>query len=482
MSSMATQRPHAVIFPYPATSQVIPMLKMAKLLHSKGFVITFINSDYNQQRILNTEGDDALKGSDTFQFKSIPDGLSASEHESPEYYFELMPSVQKTCPAPLADLLALLRDSSGGDGVPPVTCVIYNFLTPFALDVAENLGVPSWVFCSASASYFNGCLHLDELMQRGYIPLKDESCLTNGYLDTLVDFIPGMKGIPLRYLSSFVRTTDPDDLLVNGELKSVQKATCARGLILNTFDHLENEVMDPLKEVVPRLYNVGPLGMLLSQMEEDNMKETSLNMFKEDPDSVQWLNTQRDASVIYVSFGSIIAITDQELIEFAWGLAESNHPFLWIIRPGLVHGGMSALPDGFIKATKDRSFLAGWCPQEEVLSHPSVGAFVTHNGWNSMVEAIGGGVPMICWPRLADEFSNCYYACQKWGIGVEMEENVKREQVRELIKVVMEGESGEKMRENAKKWKRMAEAATMPGGSSYANLEGLIKDLISDGL
>ncbi|KAF7803731.1 7-deoxyloganetin glucosyltransferase-like [Senna tora] len=96
---------------------------------------------------------------------------------------------------------------------------------------------------------------------------------------------------------------------------------------------------------------------------------------------------------------------------------------------------------------KNRGFISSWCEQEKVLNHPSIGGFLTHCGWNSMTESLCAGVPMACWPFFADQQPNCRYACREWGIGIEIENDVKREEVEKLVIELMEGEKGKQMRE-----------------------------------
>ena len=172
-------------------------------------------------------------------------------------------------------------------------------------------------------------------------------------------------------------------------------------------------------------------------------------------------------------------MSDEHFKEFAWGLANSNHYFLWIVRPDVVMGGDSLeLPDGFLEETKERGLLASWCPQQKVLDHPSVGAFLSHCGWNSIIESVCAGVPLICWPFFADQQTNCRYACTTWDIGMEVNHDVKREEVAELVREMMEGEKGKKLRENALVWKKKAEEATDVGGMSYNNFGRFIKDAL----
>lgn len=172
-------------------------------------------------------------------------------------------------------------------------------------------------------------------------------------------------------------------------------------------------------------------------------------------------------------------MSDEHFKEFAWGLANSNKHFLWIVRPDVVMGNESAnLPDGFLEEIKDRGLLANWCPQEKVLAHPSVAVFLSHCGWNSCTEAVCAGVPLICWPFFAEQQTNCRYACNDWDIGVEVNHDVKRDEVAELVREMMEGEKGKKLKKKALEWKKKAEEATDIGGGSFSNFERLIKEAL----
>ena len=112
------------------------------------------------------------------------------------------------------------------------------------------------------------------------------------------------------------------------------------------------------------------------------------------------------------------------------------------------------------------------------MEHSTVGAFLTHCGWNSMMETICAGVPVICWPFFADQQTNCHYSCEKWGIGMEINHDVKRDEVAELIRKMIVGEEGEKMRFKAKEWKKKADEATEVGGSSYINFDKFINEAL----
>lgn len=309
--------------------------------------------------------------------------------------------------------------------------------------------------------------------------MTDESYLTNGYLDTPIDWIPGMQGIRLKDIPSFIRTTNRDDTMLNFDGGEAQNALKAQGLILNTFESLEDEVISALRQSFPRLYTIGPLPLLVNNLQPSKLDLIGSNLWKEDTGCIGWLDTHKPRSVVYVNFGSITVMTAEHLSEFAWGLANSRHPFLWVIRPDLISGEKAILPEGFISQTKDRGVLASWCPQDKVLSHPSVGVFLTHSGWNSTLESICGGVPMICWPFFAEQPTNCRYVCAKWEIGLEIDANVRRAEVESLVRETMEGEKGKDMKLNAMEWKEKAEEAIKQGKHSCKDFDELVLFLLT---
>lgn len=187
-----------------------------------------------------------------------------------------------------------------------------------------------------------------------------------------------MRGIRLRDIPSFIRTTDPDDIMLNFLVFEAEQAQRSSGIILNKFHHLEPEVLDALSCLLPLIYSIGPLHLQLRQIPSDSdLKLIESNLWREEPECLEWLDIQEKNSVVYVNFGSITVMTAEQLTEFAWGLANSNKPFLWVIRPDLVAGESAVLPLEFLEETKEKSLLASWCPQEQVLSHPAIGGFLT---------------------------------------------------------------------------------------------------------
>ncbi|WVZ76882.1 hypothetical protein U9M48_024804 [Paspalum notatum var. saurae] len=468
-------RPHVVVLPYAEAGNINPALQIAKLLHRHGAYVTFVNTEHNHARVQDTEGAAAVRGRDGFRFEAIPDGLSEADHAALDYSIRLWLSITASGAAPFQALLARL----GADpGVPPVTCVLTTLLMSFALDVAREQGIPTMAFWTCSAASFLADMRLPELEERGYVPLKDASYLTNGHLDTtVIDWISGMLPMRLGDFSSFIRTMDPDDICLRLTAAEANNCKKAGALVLNTFDGLEADVLAALRAEHPRIYTIGPIGCLLREAGATNAgNSTGLSLWKQDAECLAWLDAQQPRSVVYVNFGSITVVTPEQLAEFAWGLAASGHPFLLCIRDGLVLGcggdGAAALPAAFAEQTAGRCRVTAWCPQEQVLRHPAVGCFVTHSGWNSTCESMAAGVPMVCWPGFADQYTNCRYVCEAWGIGVRLDAEVKREQVAERVRATM---ASEEMRRDAAKWKAEAEAAAAgPGGSSYQNLLAMV--------
>ncbi|CAN4092451.1 unnamed protein product [Withania somnifera] len=349
----------------------------------------------------------------------------------------------------------------------------------FTLSAAQDLEIPQVFFWTTSACGLLGYMHYCNLVEKGYTPLKDESYLTNGYLEMTLDWIPGMKDISLRDLPAFIRTANLDDYMIKYLLQETERSRNASAIVVNTFEPLEKKVLESLQALLPPVYAIGPLHLLVKHVDDKNLENLQSNLWKENPKCLEWLDSKKSNSVVYVNFGSIVVMTRNQLIEFAWGLANSQVEFLWIIRPDIVSGEQAFPPSGFLEKTKERGMLASWCMQEKVLKHPAIGGFLTHNGWNSTLESIGSGVPMICWPFLAEQPTNCWLCCTKLGIGMDIDNNVKRDEVESLVKELMVGDKGKELKKKTLEWKKLAEEATeRPTGSSYMNIDKMIKEIL----
>ncbi|KAM1268016.1 hypothetical protein ACFX2I_000370 [Malus domestica] len=481
MSSVekATKKLHAVLVPFPAQGHVHPVMQLAKLLHSKGFHITFINTEFNHNRLIRSKGPDSVKGLPDFVFETIPDGLPPSDKDGTQDIPALCDSVKKICLGPFKELVKKINTTSQ---VPQVTCIIADGVMGFGRQAAQELGIPEVQFWTASACGFMGYLQYGELIKRGIIPFKDGNFMHDGTLDTPIDWIPGMRNVRLKDIPSFIRVTDLNDIMFNFMGSEVWSCLNSSAIIFNTFDEFEHEVLEVISTMFPNIYTIGPLNLLGRHFPENSLvKSLNSSLWKEDTKCLEWLDKKKSNSVVYANYGCIATMTDQHLIEFAWGLANSKHPFLWIVRADVLKGDLPILPDEFFDEIKDRGYIASWCAQEQVLAHPSVGVFLTHSGWNSTIETISHGVPVICWPFFAEQQTNCLYSCTTWEIGMELSPDVKRHEIKALVKEMLEGEGGMKIRGKAKEWKKKAVEATDVGGSSYNNIERLFKEALQLG-
>lgn len=487
--SVDEQRPHALLFPFPLQGHIKPFMNLAKILSSRGFYVTFVSTEFVVKRLAESGG--SITHRDTMvcnktddvrniKFETVPDGLPPHHDRSTQNLLELFQSMEDNAYIHFHKLMEKLQNHRE---VPPVTFIVTDGLLSKTQDIANQYGVPRVAFWTTSACGFMGFFAMPLLIKKGFLPLKDESCLTSEYLDEVrITCIPGMPPLRLRELPSCCLVTDSSDPVFQNAIFQSQGTLSAAALILNTFDELEGPVLEALSVNFP-VYAIGPL--LLSQSFHCKAKAGSsdeVSMWKEESGCLTWLDTRKPCSVLYVCLGSLAVLSNEELLEFAWGLASSNQSFLWVVRPDIVHGESAILPKEFIEETKDRGLLVGWAPQIKVLSHPSVGGFLTHSGWNSTLESISAGVPMMCWPFFAEQETNAKFVCEEWGIGMQVKKMVKREELAMLVRNLIKGEEGDEMRKRVGKLKETAKRAVSEGGSSKNNLDKLLHHIFLKGM
>lgn len=236
-----------------------------------------------------------------------------------------------------------------------------------------------------------------------------------------------------------------------------------------------------VKQSPTKMITVGPTipSFYLDKRLEDN-SDYGLHFFKPNSDTyMKWLDSKEVMSVVYVSFGSLAALGEEQMEEIAWGLRNSNYHFLWVVRAS----EENKLPKNFVEETSERGLVVRWCRQLEVLEHKAIGCFITHCGWNSTLEALSLGVPMVAMQQWIDQTTNAKFIEDVWGVGVrvKMDEKgmVRREKVEECIKEVMEeGERREEIKKNAVKWKELAKEAVDEGGSSDKNINEFVSKII----
>ncbi|KAL0341334.1 UNVERIFIED_CONTAM: UDP-glycosyltransferase 76F1 [Sesamum radiatum] len=404
-----------LFFSLPLQGHMTPMLQLADILHSKGFSVTFIHTKYNSPNPSNYPH---------FTFQSISDNLSEAE-TSGLSVFDLAYLINVKCVAPFRDCLdQLFSDSSEKR---PFAGLISDPALHFTREVAKSFQLQRFVLRTSGVSAFRTFSSFPLLQEKGYLPIQDSR------LEEPVAELP-----PLRVEDLPVINVPDLDKFYELIASLIEEAKTSSGVIFNSFEELENSAIDALHKQEPK-------------------------------------------SVIYVSFGSIAAVKEKEFLEIAWGLANSKCRFLWVIRPGSVNGldWHEALPNGFLDMLDGRGHIVKWAPQLEVLAHPAVAAFWTHNGWNSTLESVCEGVPMICMPCFADQMVNARYVTYSWNVGVELRNGLERKNIERAIRRLMVEEEGEEIRKRALDLKEKANSTLTQSGASFKSLESLISCLSS---
>lgn len=360
--------------------------------------------------------------------------------------------------------------------LPAVDALVVDMFCIDALDVAADLAVPAYIFYPSAAGDLAIYLQVPDLCLNAPSSLKDMG-------RTALHF----SGVPpVSALDMPDTMLDRESDLCRRRMQQLARFPEARGILVNSFEWLESRALKALRDGLcvpagrstPHIYCVGPLvdGGMNGESGERHA-------------SLEWLDRQPKQSVVFLCFGSRGLFSAAQLTEMARGLENSGHRFLWAVRSPREEQSKSAepdlkalLPDGFLERTRDRGLiLKNWAPQAEVLSHGAVGAFVTHCGWNSALEAIMSGVPMICWPLYAEQRLNKVHMVEELKVGVVVEgydeELVKAEEVEAKVRLVMESGEGKKMSERMAMAKEMATEAVKEGGSSDMAFYEFLKHL-----
>ncbi|KAL3523920.1 hypothetical protein ACH5RR_016754 [Cinchona calisaya] len=476
--------PHVLIFPLPIQGHVNSMLRLAELLCLAKLHVTFIVSDFCHDRLLKyTNVESRFACYPGFSFQTISDGLPEDHPRAGEGFVDIMPALRRVT-APLFKQMMIEKRCFASSTRRAVTCIIADGVLSFTADFAEENGIALVYFRTVSAASFWANFCMPELIEAGEIPLKG-----NG-MDLMVKSIPGMENlIRRRDLPSFCRVDDLNETTFQIVKHESRQSPRAQAFILNTFEDLEGPILSHIRKHLPRLYTIGPNHFhLTSRLAAATKTENSISsgsLWEEDRSCLAWLDSQPTKSVIYASFGSITVVTREQLVEFWYGLVNSGQRFLWVIRPDSIMGedsGSQPIPGELQEGTKSRGYMVGWAPQQEVLNHHAIGGFLTHSGWNSTLESMVAGVPMICWPYFADQTINSRYVSEVWKIGLDMKDTCDRVIIEKMVRDLMDVRKDEFLK-RADDMAKLARKAVRSAGTSYNNLDSLvefIKSMVSN--
>ncbi|XP_004955864.1 UDP-glycosyltransferase 76B1 isoform X1 [Setaria italica] len=445
------RRRRVLFFPLPYQGHINPMFQLAGLLHARGFAVTIFHTHFNAP--------DASAHRD-YDFVPVPDGMPEGGHPLQDIAKRIL-DMNRACEAPFRERLAALLERREGDDV---ACLVADAHLLAMVDVARGLGVPTLVLRTASAACFRCFLAYPMLHEKGYLPPQESD------LDMPVKELP-----PLRVKDLYYSRRVDNELVTKLLTRATQAVKNSSGLVINTSDALEKTELERIRDElnIPMVLPVGPLHKLSS-------KSVGSSLLNQDYGCIEWLETRPSKSVLYVSFGSLASVGSKEFLEVAWGLANSGVPFLWVVRPDILQDlDDPNFPNGFEAAVQDRGKLIQWAPQEEVLAHRAVGGFWTHNGWNSTLESICEGVPMMCRPQFADQPMNTRYVEQTWGVGFELEGVLERGKIEKAVRKLMKDREGDEMRERAKELKNKVEDCLKIGGSSQIAIDKLVNYLLA---
>jgi hypothetical protein len=372
---------------------------------------------------------------------------------------------------------------------PRIAGFIFDSFATGLKEVANEFGFP-WYAFSAPGAAFLGCeLHLQALHDEQGVDLTE-------FKNSDVELkIPSLANpLPAKLLPSVLFQKDS---LANF-LEQARALAEARGILVNTFFEFESNAVNSLSNgKTPPIYPVGPI-----VKHETDCHDVGWDGSKKhrDRDIMEWLDDQPPSSVMFLCFGSHGSFREKQVKEIACALENSGHRFLWSLRkppprekwepPSDYANFQEILPKEFLNRTAKIGKVIGWAPQVDILAHQAIGMFASHCGWNSILESIRFGVPIVAWPLYAEQQFNAFLMVVELGLAVEIKMDYRRDfhgdneiivgadGIMKAIKHVME--QGKEIRKKAKEMSRISEKTLMPGGCSYSSLGRLVDDIIDN--
>nr|XP_043630889.1 UDP-glycosyltransferase 74G1-like [Erigeron canadensis] len=448
---------HVLLFPFPAQGHMNPLIQFAKRLNSKGVKTTLITTIYTSNSILahNTSAT-------SIDILSVSDGFDEGGYASADSSETYLDTFRKVGSQSLLNELKKLQ--SQGE---KIDAVIYDAFMPWVMDVVIEAGIKGGAFFTQACGVNNIYYHV----YKGYIslPLSSNSVT-----------VPGLPTLESWETPSFVHNYGPYpgwSQTVFNQFDNIDKATW---VFTNTFYELEEQVIEWMK----KMWNLKVIGPTLpsmyldKQIEEDT--DYGINLIKANhSECINWLNDKPKESVVYVSFGSAARLEPEQMEEVALGLINSDTNFLWVVRAD----EEEKLPKGFLDTKPEKGLIVAWCKQLEVLAHESVGCFLTHCGFNSTLESISLGVPLVAMPQWTDQITNAKCIEDIWGVGIRVKADekgiVRRENLVSCINEIMEGERGLVARKNTIKWKELAKKSVDQGGKSDKDIDTFVSELVN---
>ncbi|KHN15667.1 UDP-glycosyltransferase 85A7 [Glycine soja] len=416
------------------------MFNLAKLLSHRSHRITFVNTHHNHNRLLQfTDLPSFHTQFPDFLFASITDGIPSDNPRKGALinYLPMLitPSARSLVAKEFRELFSRLLEKNGDQWQQPSCIIVDGLMSTIVMGVAQEFRIPVIAFRTYSATCTWVTIFMSKLAKEGAQQLRSNQDAEN--LKSASANIPGLENL--------LRNCDlpPDSGTRDFIFEETLAMTQASAIILNTFEQLEPSIITKLATIFPKVYSIGPLHTLCKTMITTNSTSSPHKdgrLRKEDRSCITWLDHQKAKSVLYVSFGTVVNLSYEQLMEFWHGLG----------------------------------FFGKLAPQEEVLANPAVGGFLTHCGWNSTLESIAEGVPMLCWPSIADQTVNSRCVSEQWKIGLNMNGSCDRFVVENMVRDIMENED---LMRSANDVAKKALHGIKENGSSYHNLENLIKDI-----